>query len=120
MAKRFRFTINGQVYHASMEENPLTEKIATMCPFGKDYSRRGEHEYYTSLPGAANAKGCTACTEGYKNRIYYFEGWNALSLLFDDCRIAPYEIHYLGDFEEDVADVLRNADGNIHVLCEVE
>jgi len=41
-------------------------------------------------------------------------------LLFDDSRIAPYEIHYPGNFEKNAANVLRNTGENIHVLCEVE
>ena len=120
MAKRLRTTIDGVVYHAVLQDNPLAEKIVSMCPFTMDYVRSGDHEYYAALPEKATAKGCLATTTGHKNGLYYFEGWNALSLVFQDCDTAPYQIHHVGDFEGDISSVLKSAGGKIRVLCEAE
>ena len=66
------------------------------------------------------ADGCPSTTAGHRNGLYYFEGWNALSLVFRDCDTAPYKIHHVGDFEEDVAVVLEKTGRSIRIVCEVE
>ena len=132
MAKRLRFTIDGVVLHAVLQNHALSESLSDMCPFTADCTRSGGspagdgspagggHEYYTALPKKAAAKGCPSTTQGKKNGLYYFEGWNALSLVFKDCDTAPYQIHHIGDFEEDVSAVLEKMGGRIHILCELE
>ena len=120
MAKRIRVTVDGEVYHAVLLQNALAEKIAGMCPFTLDCTRSGEHEYYAALPQKTAANGCPVTTTGHRNGLYYFEGWNALSLVFKDCDTAPYKIHHIGDFEEDMAAVLEKMGRSIHILCEVE
>ena len=120
MAKRIRVTVDGVVYHAVLLRNALAEKSAGMCPFTLDCTRSGEHEYYSTLPQKTAANGCPATTTGHRNGLYYFEGWNALSLVFKDCDTAPYKIHHIGDFEEDMAAVLEKMGRSIHILCEVE
>ena len=126
MAKRLRFTIDGVVLHAVLQNHALSESLSAMCPFTADCTRSGGspagggHEYYTALPKKAVVKGCPSTTQGKKNGLYYFEGWNALSLVFRDCDTAPYQIHHIGDFEEDVSAVLEKMGGRIHILCESE
>ena len=120
MAKRLRFTIEGMTYHATLQENGLAGMIARMCPFTMDCTRSGEHEYYAALPEKAAAKDCPSTTEGHRNGLYYFEGWNALSLVFKDCNTAPYQIHPIGDFEEDIAAVIEKLGRNVYILCETE
>ena len=120
MAVRIRFTVDGAAYHAALLENPLAEKIAAMCPFTLDYTRSGEHEYYASLPEKAAATGCDSTTRGHRNGLYFFEGWNALSLVFRDCDTAPFKIHHVGNFEGDISAALENMGGSIRILCEAE
>lgn len=120
MGKRIRFTLGGTKYHAVLLETPIAEMIAAMCPFEAQYSRSGSHEYYAALPQKAAAKGCASTTLGKKNGLYYFEGWNALSLVIQDCNTAPYPIFHIGDFEEDVSAELTKAGGRIRILCECE
>ena len=120
MARQIRVTVDGVVYHAVLLENILAEKIAGMCPFTLNCMRSGEHEYYTVLPEKVTADNCPATMTGHPNGLYYFEGWNALSLVFRDCDTAPYKIHHIGDFEENIADVLEKKGRNINIFCEVE
>ena len=120
MARRIKVTVDGVVYHAVLQDNPLAGKIAGMCPFTMDCTRSGEHEYYAALPKKAAADGCPDTMKGHRNGLYYFEGWNALSLVFRDCDTAPYKIHQIGNFEEDIASVLEKMGRSIHILCEVE
>ena len=91
-----------------------------MCPFEARYSRSGSHEYYAVLPEKATAKNLASTTAGHKNGLYYFEGWNALSLVIEDCSTAPYPIYLIVDFEEDVSAALKKAGGHIRILCEAE
>ena len=118
MAEKLRLTIDGNVYYANLRKNPLAQQIAAMCPFELDYTRSGGHEYYAALPEQVSAKGCEATTKGRRNGLYYFEGWNAFSLVFRDCDTAPYQIHFVGDFEESMSAVLEKAGGSVHILCE--
>ena len=120
MAKRLRFTIDGVVLHAVLQNHALSESLSAMCPFTADYARSGGHEYYSALPKKAAAKGCASTTQGKKNGLYYFEGWNALSLVFKDCDTAPYQIHEIGNFEEDISATLEKMGGRIRILCELE
>ena len=120
MAKGLRFTVGGAVYHAILIENPLAEKITAMCPFELDYSRSGGHEYYATLPEKASAKGCEPTTKGHRNGLYFFESWNALSLVFHDCDTAPWQIHHIGDFEDGMSAALEKAGGRIRILCEAK
>ena len=120
MASRIRFTMDGMAYHAVLQENLLAEKVAAMCPFTLDYTRSGEHEYYAALPRTADAKDCPPAMEGHRTGLYYFEAWNALSLVFQNCNTAPYKIHHVGDFEEDISAVLEKAGRSVRILCEAE
>ena len=120
MAKRIQITVDGVVYHAVLLENPLAEKIAGMCPLTLNCMRSGDHEYYTALPEKTTADGCPATTSGHRNGLYYFEGWNALSLVFRDCDTAPYKIHHIGDFVGNIAAALEKMGRSIHIVCEVE
>ena len=126
MGNRLRFTIDGVEYHAVLRDHALAESLSAMCPFTADYTRSGGspagsgHEYYSALPKKAAAKGCASTTQGKKNGLYYFEGWNALSLVFKDCDTAPYQIHEIGNFEEDISATLEKMGGRIRILCELE
>ena len=120
MGKRIRFTINGVAYPAALADHPLAEKIASLCPFEAEYSRSGNHEYYAVLPKKVSPGDCASTMKGKKNGIYFFEGWNALSLVIQDCNTAPYPIYHVGNFENDVSAALEKAGGHIRILCEAE
>ena len=120
MAKRLRFSIDGMGYHAVLQNHALAESLLTMCPFTVDFTRNGNHEYYASLPKKAAVKDCPTTTKGHRNGLYYFEGWNALSIVFRDCDTAPYQIHQIGDFEEDISANLEKKGERIRIFCELE
>ncbi len=33
MAASFKITMDGTVFHAQIDDNPLTEQLAALCPF---------------------------------------------------------------------------------------
>lgn len=120
MGTRIRFTINGAVYYGTLQNNRISESIAVMCPFEAQYSRSGSHEYYAALPRKADTNGCSPTTAGHQNGLYYFEGWNALSLVIEDCNTAPYQIYFIGDFDAKLSNVLKQSGGQVRILCEIE
>ena len=120
MAGKLRFTIDGVVFHAVLQDNPLAEKLVGMCPFTADFSRSGDHEYYAAMSQKASAKGCASTTKGHANGLYYFEGWNALSLVIRDCDTVPFQINHIGDFDGDVSAALKDKGASIRVTCEAE
>lgn len=120
MARRFCFTINDKKFYAVLDENSVTNQLVSLCPFETDMVRRGGHEYYTSLSQKLSVDGCKIISEIRKNQITYFDGWNALSFLFEDANISPYMVEYLGEFEDDVAAYLCNAGDTVHIQCELD
>lgn len=120
MQRIFKFTIDGVVYHAKMVDNPLVEKIVAMCPFEADYERYTEHEYFTRLPMSANQDGCELTHTAHKNQVFYFQGWNVFTILFDDFNTEPFDVVHLGDMAEDVVPQLKDSSATIHIRCEVE
>ncbi len=120
MTRKIKLTVNGTVFQAVLKDNALAENIAEMCPFSVDFTRSGDHEYYAALPGKPPVNGCTATTSGHRNGLYYFEDWNAFSIVFKDCDAAPYQIYHVGDFDKELFTLLEKSDGSVHVLCEKE
>ena len=117
---RLKVTISGQVFHVKPVDDPMVAQIVAMCPMELEVSRSGNHEYYGRLPKKADDSKSRQISEANKNELMYFGGWNCLSLLFDDVNVAPYKLVKLGDFEEDVASLLRKSAGSISIIIEVE
>ena len=118
MAKYLRFSMDGKAYQAVLQDGPLPETIAAMCPFEAVYTSGGSHEYYATLPSKARAAVGNATTKGHRNGLYFFEDWNALSLVIQDCDTAPYHIHYIGEFDEALSVALEKEGGRVNILCE--
>jgi len=91
-----------------------------MCPFEKEDTRSGDYEYYAVLPEKVTVEGCVSTTEGHKNQLYYFESWNVVSLVMEECNTAPYPICYVGSFEEDISSILKKAGSSTKIRCELE
>ena len=117
---RLKVTISGQTFHVQTNKDPLVSQVAAMCPMELEFSRSGNHEYYSCLPKKADDGKSRKTSEAHKNELMYFGGWNCLSLLFDDVNVAPYQLVKLGDFEEDVALSLKQSAGSISVKIEAE
>lgn len=120
MESKFKMTIDGKTYNVKLERNALTKEILNLCPFEDEFQRYGEHEYFVKLKKDVSNIECEKTSKAYKNKLYYFAGWNAFTIVFEDCDISPFEINYIGEFEEDSTPQLRNSFDKIHVKCEVD
>ena len=117
---RLKVTISGQKFHVQTCDDPLVGQIASMCPMEMEFSRSGNHEYYARLPKSASDGKSKQTSDAHKNELMYFGGWNCLSLLFEDVNVAPYQLVKLGDFEEDIASLLKQSADSISIKIEVD
>lgn len=83
-AKRIEVTVNESVYHITLKSIQLAEKVALMLPFTVNCTRGLELEIWGELPQKTKAIGCQLTHDGHRNCVYYFEPWNAISILFKD------------------------------------
>lgn len=119
MTGRLKVIINGTVFHATLEKSALSERLVALCPFETKLRRRGGHEYYSTLPKTISGSGSRRVSQTKKNQLTYFDGWNAMSFLFENADISPYSVDFLGEFEEDAASFLKAAGETVFVRCEM-
>ncbi len=119
MEEKLRFTINGKVYYGILPNTHIVEQIIQMCPFETEFIRSGQHEYYSKLPVKINIGEKVGTTRALRNKLYFFDEWNALSFVIEDTKTDPWEIVYLGEFKDDVAKYLKNEKNKVHVKIEV-
>ena len=117
---RLVVTVSGQVFHVRPADDPMVKQIAAMCPMELRATRSGNHEYYGRLPRKADDGGSRQTSDAHRNELMYFGGWNCVSLLFEDVNVAPYGLVKLGDFEEDVASVLKKSGDTVSIRIEME
>ena len=55
-----------------------------------------------------------------QNKIYYYQKWNSLVIVYEDANVSPYELSYIGEFEEDVSEYLQEMGRNIFVEVDAE
>ncbi len=115
-----KLTIDGQVFHVSTNDDPLVAQIASMCPMSLEFSRSGNHEYYSRLPRKADESNSTKTTKAYAGELMYFGGWNCLSLLFADADVSPYQLVKLGEFDKEMVALLKKSVSSVKVKIDVE
>jgi len=117
---KFKFTVNGKVFHANMTDNDIVIQIAQNLPMEREYLRFSGHEYYTRLPFPTSDRRCKKEFQAHKNEIWYFGGWNAFTILFGDYNTAPFEVVKLGEMVEDIASYISGLGDKITILCEID
>ena len=81
--------------------------IARRCGFGKKI-----------ILGDNSMKNCEAIAKIMTDagsdikagHIYYWDGWNAFVINFEDYDISPYKVVHIGEIKsEDISDILKNS-----------
>lgn len=86
-------TINGAVYEIELDKNVTTEDILKNLPLNLTLTRYDEHEYYSELPFTpVFAQERTSNIKAA--HVYYWDGWNAFVINFEDMDISPYKTNY--------------------------
>ena len=72
-------------------------------------------EYYASLSEKPTIEGVTTTSDIKASGIYYWDGWNAFVINFEDTNIAPYRVVHIGNVNGDIASDLAEFGDNITV-----
>ena len=67
-----------------------------------ELKRYAGHEYYSSLPQKPAIKGVAMTSDAYSGGLYYFNGWNAFTIVFEDAHIAPYKVVHVGNVDKEL------------------
>ena len=113
-----RITLKGHIYSAKLSEKVLRQ-LAGRFPMEESFVRSGNHEYYCRLRNGLDVTGMPDTKQVHRNGIYYFAAWNALSFVYRDENIAPYQVTDLGEFPEAMSALLEEAGGTVSVSLEV-
>lgn len=116
---KIRITIDNQVFSAQLPENDAIRQLVAQLPIMETFQRSGDHEFFSRLNRGINVRGLKGTSDIHSSGIYYFDAWKALSFVYRDMNISPYQVVWLGDFEEDVRPVLEMAKNKIAVKLEV-
>lgn len=110
-----QLTINGTEYEVELDENITTNEIVKKMPLDLTLVRYAGHEYYSELPFTPEfAKETTSNIKA--GHVYYWDGWNAFVINYEECDISPYRVVHIGEIKsKDVSEMLRNADEKISV-----
>lgn len=112
--------LDGQKYPIKLRDCALSQEIAGLCPMELNMERSGGHEYYARLPKPVKARDARTTTVVYRGGVYYFDAWNALSLVFEDADIRPYSVHVVGGTEGNLPQVLKDAKNRIQIRFDLE
>jgi hypothetical protein len=102
MDKSIQIKINNKTYTVVLNDNCCAYDILNMLPMELELRRYAGHEYYSSLPETPTIKGVAMTSEAHAGGLYYFNGWNAFTIVFEDAHIAPYKVVHIGDVDKEV------------------
>ena len=115
VASSMKVIINNKEYEVILDENDTTKDILANMPLELTLQRYAGHEYYSSL--SFTPKFDTNRTSNIKaGHIYYWDGWNAFVINFEDYDIDPYKVVHIGEIKDSsIIELLENGEENISV-----
>lgn len=119
MGMLIRLTIDGKEFTATFNDNRTAEDITDMMPMELTLQRFNDHEYYSTLPKKPSVKGAATTSDAHAGGIYYYEGWNAFTILFNDAHIAPFRVVHVGDVNEDIIAPLAAAGATVEAKMDI-
>ena len=113
--KTMKLTLNGQEYNVTLNNNSTIDDILKLLPMTLKMQRYAGHEYYASLSETPTIEGVTTTSDIKAGGIYYWDGWNAFVINFEDTNIAPYKVVHVGDINGDIVLELEKSEDTITV-----
>ena len=116
--KSMKVIINNKEYDVELDNNATTNDILNNLPLELDIQRYAGHEYYDELPfkPVFDENRTSNIKAGH---IYYWDGWNAFVINFEDYDITPYKVVHIGEIKDNsVIELLENGDNNISIKVE--
>lgn len=115
-----KIMIDGTAYEVNLFDSVTKDEIHEMLPLDLTLTRYAGHEYYAELPKKPTMDSNTT-SHILAGHIYYWDGWNAFVINFEDYDIAPYKVVHIGEItDEKVIDYLANAKDEISVKVEAK
>lgn len=113
-AKSMKVIMNNKEYEVELDNNDTTNDILANMPFDLNLQRYAGNEYYGELSfKPKNTEGNSEIKAGH---IYYWDGWNAFVLNFEDRNINPYKVVHIGEIKDKtIIDLLKNGEENIAI-----
>ena len=114
-SEQMKVSINNKEYDVELDDNETTRDILANMPLELNLVRYAGHEYYSELP--FTPKFDENRTSNIKaGHIYYWDGWNAFVINFEDYDIDPYKVVHRGEItDKSVVELLENGENNISV-----
>ncbi len=108
-------TIDGKQYQAKLFDSTTRNDIEKMLPLELTLTRYAGHEYYSELPSTPDMDKNTT-SNILAGHIYYWDGWNAFVINYEDYDISPYKVVHIGEItDKSVVEQLKNANNEITV-----
>jgi hypothetical protein len=98
-----KINLNNYDYEAEFFDTDTTQDLSKMLPMELTLERYAEHEYFSRLPHKLTTQGVTTTSDAYEANIYYFDGWNAFTVVFGDAHIDPFKVVHIGKIKGDVS-----------------
>lgn len=112
--------INDKSYEVELFDSVTKNEIINMLPLELTLQRYAGHEYYSELPTKPTMDENTT-SNIFAGHIYYWDGWNAFVINYEDYDITPYKVVHIGEIKDkSIVDYLRKADKNVKIKLEVE
>lgn len=111
-------TIGGIQYKAKLSDSDAVRQLAAQFPLEESFQKSGEYEFFCRLGCGINVRGMDGTSDIHRNGIYYFADWKALSFVYKDMSISPYQVVYLGEFSDDVCGILSQTGNKVKVRME--
>lgn len=110
-----KVVINNKEYDVELNINDTSKDILSNLPLNLTMQRYAGHEYYSELP--FTPKFDANRTSNIKSgEIYYWDGWNAFVINFEDYDISPYKVVHIGKILDDnISELLSNSEDKIEI-----
>lgn len=110
-----KIEINNINYDVELDHNLTTNDILKNLPLQLHLSRYANHEYYSELPFKPNFDK-TRTSKIKAGHLYYWDGWNAFVINYEDYDITPYKVVHIGKIlDTNIIDILKSANKEITI-----
>lgn len=116
MEKTINIEIGNNTFRGTLYTNQCVEDIINMFPLPLRLQHYAKHEYYAELPERPSITGVETTSIARKGGIYYYEGWNAFTIVYKEAQIAPYRVIHIGNVGDDLVSELQHSPDSIRVM----
>lgn len=108
-------TIGDMTYAVRLDDNETTRDIVEKMPLELSMVRYAGHEYYSELPFTPEFD--NSRTSNIKaGHVYYWDGWNAFVINYEDYDISPYKVVHIGEITDaGISQYLSGAEDTISI-----